>query len=132
MGYSMAEGKVIQPEDFEMALDDGITAMGVVGLDSAAQPARNEEDEILNRLRAKRSNFWDDVYSPFMNRDLNRQQVRSILNNIMRDCRSYKGLISEMNLPATDYQKFMDFLRHHKLKVSGSATGAGNGNGNGE
>ncbi|MCB1094088.1 MAG: sigma-54 dependent transcriptional regulator [Verrucomicrobiales bacterium] len=125
MGYSMAEGKVIQPEDFEMALDDGVTAMGVVGLDPVAQPKHTEEDEILNRIRAKRSNFWDEVYSPFMNRDLNRQQVRTILNNVMRDCRSYKGLISEMNLPATDYQKFMDFLRHHKLKVSGSANSNG-------
>ena len=113
MGYSMAEGKVIKPEDFEMALDDAVGLPGLEMDDSA-------EDEILQRIKSKRTNFWDAVYSPFMNRDLNREQVRGILNSAMRECRSYKGLIAEMNLPPSDYQKFMDFLRHHKLKVSGN------------
>jgi len=113
MGYSIAEGKVIRPDDFEMALDDGV---GV----SAGSNADGEWDEILQSIRSKHSNFWDAVYTPFMNRDLNREQVRALLNSAMRECRSYKGLIAEMNLPASDYQKFMDFLRHHKLKVNGN------------
>jgi hypothetical protein len=29
---------------------------------------------------------------------------------------SYRALLEAFHLPARDYQKFMDFLRHHHLK----------------
>lgn len=113
MGYSMAEGKTIRPSDFEMALDSS------VGVGGGAEVEEREEEAILQRIKSKRTNFWDAIHAPFMNRDLNRKQVRFMLHAAMRECRSYKGLVNEMNLPQSDYQKFMDFLRHHKLKVTG-------------
>jgi hypothetical protein len=29
---------------------------------------------------------------------------------------NYRRLLDVFHLPSTDYQKFMDFLRHHELK----------------
>jgi hypothetical protein len=65
----------------------------------------------------RKESFWNVVHTPFIARDLNRNEVRRLI----RDCLeitgwSYKRLLPLLGIESTDYLKFMDFLRHHDLK----------------
>lgn len=61
--------------------------------------------------------FWEVVREPFLDRELNRAQVRAIVQQGLADSRgSYKQLLHIFRIDDTDYLKFMDFLRHHRLK----------------
>jgi hypothetical protein len=61
--------------------------------------------------------FWGSVYGPFMERDLSRQQVRELIRLGLTETQgSYRKLLELFRMDAGDYQKFMDFLRHHQLK----------------
>jgi ABC-type proline/glycine betaine transport system substrate-binding protein len=52
-----------------------------------------------------------------MNRDLNRVQVKAVVKKGLEATQgSYRDLLGIFHLPLSDYQKLMDFLRHHKLK----------------
>jgi hypothetical protein len=61
--------------------------------------------------------FWDAVHRPFMDRDLNRGEVKEVIVHGLDVARgSYKRLTSILGIAEEDYLKFMDFLRHHRLK----------------
>ena len=52
-----------------------------------------------------------------MSRDLNRTQVKGLIKKGLTNCGgSYQKLLDGIGLPRNDYQRFMDFLRHHDLK----------------
>jgi hypothetical protein len=52
-----------------------------------------------------------------MERDLNRAQVRQFVQRgLTETAGSYTKLATLFNVPADQYHKFMDFLRHHGLK----------------
>jgi len=106
MGYAMAEGTVIRPEHFVELLGED-HAMG-----------RRREDEVLRELLV-RGDFWKLVHDAFLDRELNRAQVQHIIcSGLAKAGGSYKKLLSLFGLPSSDYQRFMDFLRHHRLKPS--------------
>jgi hypothetical protein len=68
-------------------------------------------------MREGRQTFWEAIHKPFIDRELNRSQVRAIFQRGLREANgSYKALLGLFNLPGGDYQKFMDFLRHQRLK----------------
>jgi ABC-type proline/glycine betaine transport system substrate-binding protein len=74
-------------------------------------------DELYQRVASAQGDFWNDVYRPFMDRDLNRAQVRTIVRKGFDAAQwNYRRLLDVFHLPADDYQRFMDFLRHHSLK----------------
>jgi DNA-binding NtrC family response regulator len=103
MGYAMAEGELIEPGDFSSLMD------------------RAETDEtgpsLHDRVVRLGEDFWKIVYEAFMNRDLNREQVRGFVKKGLTTAGgNYRRLLELLRLPATDYQRFMDFLRHHDLK----------------
>jgi DNA-binding NtrC family response regulator len=63
------------------------------------------------------SNFWRDVYQPFLRRDLNREEVREIVRlGLERSSGSYRVFLARSGVSHADYLKAMDFLRHHSLK----------------
>ena len=104
-GYALADGDTISLRDFEAQLDFGI------GTQSEAV------DELFERVRLGQETFWAAVYEPFMRRDLNRTQVKALIKKSLADCNgSYQRLLDGFGLPRNDYQRFMDFLRHHDLK----------------
>jgi hypothetical protein len=68
-------------------------------------------------MRAKGESFWDVIYEPFMERELNRSQVRSVVAmGLAEAVGSYKRLLTLFGIESSAYLKFMDFLRHHRLK----------------
>lgn len=108
MGYAMADRDLIEPRDFEELL--GRTPR----TDSSGDPVI---DALFRAVVGGRGNFFSIVGEPFLKRDLNRHQVRAIVQRglAMAD-QSYRRLVPMFRLEPSCYQKFMDFLRHHDLK----------------
>jgi DNA-binding NtrC family response regulator len=110
MGYAMADDDVIEPADFVSLLDR---------VDQVAEV----EENLYERVVRRGEDFWQVVCEPFINRDLNKSQVRAIVTKgYLASGRSYRRLLDTFHLPASDYQKFMDYLRHHDLKPRLDAT----------
>ncbi|MFN7940045.1 MAG: sigma 54-interacting transcriptional regulator [Thermoanaerobaculia bacterium] len=107
-GYALSDGDRIEPPDF---------------IDRLEQPdpsAPSVTDDLYRSLLRESGDFWKIVQEPFLDRDLSRREVRRVLAMGLRDARgSYRRLLEIWRLPAESYQKFMDFLRHHRLKPGG-------------
>ena len=113
VAYCMSERSLIEPDDFadELDFDDP----------SRPFPKRNGWDGEPRRryelMLHEGECFWEVVRRPYMQRDLNRTQVRAIVAYGLQDAQgSYKKLLSIFRIDPEDYLKFMDFLRHHRLK----------------
>jgi DNA-binding NtrC family response regulator len=105
MGYALADSTLIRPDDFISLLQSG------------ERSSTCTDEDLYRHIAVDGRSFWDVVYEPFMNRDLNRAQVRSLIRRgLVKTQGSYRDLVAELNLPDSDYQRFMDFLRHHRLK----------------
>ena len=62
--------------------------------------------------------FWTAVYEPFMTRDLTRETVRLIiLQSLEKTKGSYRMIAQLLNLPPTDYKRFMNFLQKHDCVI---------------
>ena len=104
MGYAMADGDLVEPEDFAAQLHIG---------GQVPRPAHS----LFRRVMDNGEDFWETVHRAFMERDINRSQVREFVKEGLDVARgSYQRLLELLRLPASDYQRFMDFLRHHRLK----------------
>jgi DNA-binding NtrC family response regulator len=109
-GYAMADGDVIEPSAFAALLDGDVVA-------EAPGQAGAAVDDLFDRITRQAEDFWTVAYQPFMDRDLNRAQMKEMLRRGLARCEhNYRNLLDLFHLPPTDYQRFMDFLRHHNLK----------------
>jgi DNA-binding NtrC family response regulator len=105
MGYAMSEGDLIEPEHFQDQID------------SRGRSEDDTDEDLYHRVMVGKDSFWEVVHKPFMARDLNRNQVRNVIRRGLFEAKnSYRGLLELLRIPDSDYQKFMDFLRHHQLK----------------
>lgn len=104
MGYAMADGDLIEPDDFASQID-------------VAEENGGTAETIFHRVVHEGADFWEAVHRAFIERDLNRSQVKAIIRHgLLAAGGSYRKLLEVLHLPADDYQRFMDFLRHHRLK----------------
>ena len=122
-GYAMAEGALIEPEDFAWQLDEDepglMPSPPTSALASGTPAAANAStgDDAFDDVVSRGQDFWSRVYEQFMRRDLNRTEVRHVIRRGLQTAHgSYRRLLDLLRLPGSDYQRFMDFLRHHDLK----------------
>lgn len=109
-GFHMCEGSQITPADFAGAIEMAAKELRDVANGQAIA-------EICARMTAGEASFWEEVHRPFIERDLNRDEVRRIIAMGLESSRgSYKRMLSMFGLDQDEYLKFMDFLRHHRLK----------------
>ncbi|MBC7973961.1 MAG: sigma-54-dependent Fis family transcriptional regulator [Myxococcales bacterium] len=114
--FHLSDGLVIGPESFGESLESvsrlrEMSAVPLLPIVSAPP------ETLLGRLLAGEGSFWALVHEPFLERDLNRHQVRDIVaGGLSRSGGSYKRLLALFGIAQEDYLKFMDFLRHHRLK----------------
>ncbi len=107
IGYGMADGPLIEPEHFANVLRRDDSSEGIVPVYT----------KIYLRIVKEQKSFWDELYLPFMDRQLNRaQSIAVIRRGLVQTRGSYRNLLKLFNLPDDDYQRFMDFLRHQRLK----------------
>jgi transcriptional regulator with GAF, ATPase, and Fis domain len=107
--YALSDGELIEPHDFLDRLGGDV------------QAGRDHIEELFRGLLIGGADFWKMVGEPFLQRDLNRGEVRQLVARGLREARgSYRRLLDLWQMPAVQYQKFMDFLRHHELKPLGT------------
>ena len=102
----------------EVIFEDVIGALQASLLDTGSSPAIPFSGTAhVASMAQGETTFWMHVHGPFMNRELNRAQVRDILAaGLRRTNGSFKRLVTLFGMPDSDYPRFMDFLRHHELK----------------
>jgi len=95
----MAESKYIEPDHFGSELRQA----NLPGPDSS-------ESEPFESMVERGRPFWDIVHQPFLDRDLNRDQVREIVSQGLLAARgSSRRMSVRFNIKAVHYQKFMVF-----------------------
>ncbi len=115
VGYCLSDSEEIGPDCLRDLLDDAEEVPDHVG-----DPVRNA----LARMAEEDISFWEAVRDPFLARDLNRREAREIVHLGLRESGwSYKAMLGLFNLPQDEYLRFMDFLRHHRLKPIARGTG---------
>lgn len=118
--HSLCSTGVIEPGTFEEQLESDAPrpAAEPAGVDvaHAAAPAP-PASSLVGRMAGGGGSFWELVYEPFMDRELNRGEVRAVIEEGLRRSNwSYKRALQVFGVRQDDYLKFMDFLRHHRLK----------------
>lgn len=138
-GDGLAEGKVemqpVSPPDASISDElatptetsaaergaDPESSSDTSGSDSATAPMLRR-GVVLHRYRRMvkgGEDFWTTIHEDYLDRELNRAQVRDVVTmGLEVTGGSYKDLVPLFNMPCDDYSKFMDFLRHHRLKPS--------------
>jgi len=113
-GFHVSSGDTVLPQEIASFLDARGTPASGPDAPSAEQAPRQ-----FGRLVGGEGNFWELVHGPFMKRELTRADVREIVARGLAGAGgSYKRLLRDFGLPDDDYVRFMDFLRHHRLKPS--------------
>jgi DNA-binding NtrC family response regulator len=85
-----------------------------VGTVAAAPRDGTVAQTMLHRIVEGGESFWDVAYSPFMTRDLTRDDLRQLILTGLQETRgSYKALVRAFNLDARDYRRFLNFLRKY-------------------
>ncbi len=106
-GYAMSDGDTVEPKDL------------ISHLEASERPheADAEVESLHQGLVAGQADFWTAVHEPFLERDLNRPQVKALLRRGLLEANgNYRRLLDTWQIPEGHYQKFMDFLRHNRLK----------------
>jgi transcriptional regulator with GAF, ATPase, and Fis domain len=118
--YYLANGTgLIEPSHFEDLLLPGAPRAPLAddAHPDGAAPASAGTGDLVARVAAGEGDFWTLVHDPFMDRELNRAQVRELVAEVLRRSSwSYKGALPLLGIDPGDYLRFMDFLRHHRLK----------------
>jgi transcriptional regulator with GAF, ATPase, and Fis domain len=120
-------GGVIEPGTFEEQLEctdarPAVAAALAGGMESTGSPvylapAPAAAASLVGRMSGGAETFWNLVYEPFMDRELNRGEVKAVVEEGLRRSNwSYKRALQVFGVQQDDYLKFMDFLRHHRLK----------------
>ena len=111
MAFHLSAGELIEPADFAAELESA-TRIEQLGRVPVVAP-----DASLSRMIDHGESFWSVIYAPYMSRERSRHEVREVIaEGLARTRGSYKRLLPLFGIAATDYLKFMDFLRHQELK----------------
>lgn len=105
-GFRVCDGHIIQLNDITEKLQNR-RKNDLLPLDIS---------DYYRRMVDKGESFWEVIYTPFMGRDLNRCQVKAIIQKGMQEAGSYKGLLKLFNIPLIEHKKFLNFLQANKLK----------------
>ena len=90
-----------------------VTSTGVKTGDEQPSPL-SAARELASLMIDDGESFWSAVHPQFMSRDLTRGELRKVVQvGLERANGSYRLLVPLFNMPATDYKRFLSFLRTH-------------------
>jgi DNA-binding NtrC family response regulator len=79
---------------------------------------RTVADELFQKLTQERLSFWSAVYPLYMNREITRANVRDLVHKGLEEARgNYKIVLRLFNMEASDYKRFLNFLRKHECQL---------------
>jgi transcriptional regulator with GAF, ATPase, and Fis domain len=112
-GYCLSNGEVIVAPSFSAAME----RMSQLNQLRKIPVVTDCTDALITRMTTKAASFWEVVHRPYIDRELNRSEVRAVIARGLASARgSYKRMLLRFGLPADDYLRVMDFLRHQNLK----------------
>lgn len=100
---------VIAGRDIEQIINNGFRKRDSLG-------ESNKIDTLWDAVKAGGS-FWEVVKGPYLDRELNREEVKEIIGRGLQETGgTYKGLLELFNLGPKEYKNFMRFLYYNRLK----------------
>jgi transcriptional regulator with PAS, ATPase and Fis domain len=109
-GYYLSDSDVIHARDLGEALENLARREQLAKIPFVV-------DDAVTRMASGQVTFWEAVHRPFMDRELSRAEARDIVLEGLQQTRgSYKRLMGLFGVAEREYLKFMDFLRHQRLK----------------
>ena len=122
MGFALcSSGDMIQPESFAHMLRQYRHSTSSQSQSTTHVPP-NCIVECYFKMVKEGKSFWEVIQKPYLERELNREQVRTIVSLGLKETGgSYKKLLPLFSISPEHYLKFMDFLRHHRLKPENGA-----------
>ncbi len=86
---------------------------------AAAPAGRRVADVLYERLVKDHESFWTLVYTPFMSRDMTRDDLRALVRRGLEQTGgNYRVLTELFNMQTGDYKRFLNFLRKHHCHVA--------------
>lgn len=92
---------------------------GNIDLQDIQNPCQVATNEVARASQEETfANFWQAVARPYTERLITRTMVRQTVRRALdRAGGNYREVVRLFGLPATDYKRFMDFLRRHDCSV---------------
>jgi transcriptional regulator with GAF, ATPase, and Fis domain len=113
-----APGEPVYAADLPAECRSAADVLRCVSVSRHAGGDRDPLQRLIDRLLQDGDSFWDAVHAPFMDRDLSRDQLRRIVQaGLERTAGNYRMLVELFNMPASDYKRFLSFLRKHDCQV---------------
>ncbi len=117
LAYSRC-GATIEPKDLPPELRDTPCVNASGGDESTGAAQLAVEAELLSRMLQGGESFWSVVHAPFMNRDLCRAHLKSIVaHGLQRSGGNYRVVVQLFNMPPGHYRRFLGFLHKHQCQV---------------
>jgi transcriptional regulator with PAS, ATPase and Fis domain len=88
----------------------------------AVVPARERRkrvaDHLYEALKAGTCSFWEHVYPMFINRDITRADIMTIVRQaLIETSGNYRALVQLLGMAPGDYKRFLNFLSTHGCSV---------------
>ena len=107
-----AIGSVVGLADLPPEVTRALPVPGTVTNNVDHRPSQAQE--LVSLMIDHGQSFWAAVYPLFIARDLTRADLRKIVQvGLERTNGNYRMLVQFFNMPATDYKRFLSFLRKH-------------------
>jgi transcriptional regulator with PAS, ATPase and Fis domain len=85
---------------------------------ASASPRVTVPESLFHQIVDERQSFWTTVYTPFMSRDLTRDNLRGLVSiGLQHTSGSYRELVELFHMPPGDYKRFLNFLRKHQCHM---------------
>jgi transcriptional regulator with PAS, ATPase and Fis domain len=99
-------------------LSPEIRSPGQFGMRPRRERRRTVADDLFKKLVDERASFWQAVYPLYMNREITRSNVRELVHKGLEEARgNYKIVLRLFNMDASDYKRFLNFLRKHDCQL---------------
>ena len=83
-----------------------------------AERRRTVADELYARMRENRESFWTVVHASYVEHEITRDTVRSVVRRGLEESRGNYRIVAELfNIDDDDYGRFLSFLRKHQCQL---------------
>jgi transcriptional regulator with PAS, ATPase and Fis domain len=111
---SLTTGEVIEAESLPSAIQECGTAVSRPGLERRRALA----DQLYAAMVSGACDFWEEVYAPFMARDLTRRDLRLLIVQALAATRgNYRDVLELFGMQPHEYKRFLNFLVRHGCAV---------------
>jgi DNA-binding NtrC family response regulator len=75
-------------------------------------------DELYQAIVSGGYSFWEHIHPLFLQRDITRHDLRELVRRGLGTTRgNYRSMLRLFGMPASDYKRFLNFLRKHQCHM---------------